>query len=373
MSVKLSPIFNESQQISGIPASGGLLFTYASGSSSKQTTYKDSAGLTAHANPIVLNARGEADSPIWLTSGLSYKFLFCPSTDSDPPVSPIRTFDNIQGVNDTFVTIDQWIIATAIPTYVNATTFTLTGDKTSDFHIGRRVKAQTTAGTVYGTISNSVFTTLTTVILILDSGVLDSGLNSVGYGLLTETNNSMPNSTRVPFPDSSFGIKGSSDSTKLVKFEVDGLTTATTRTLTVQDKNLTVAGLDDISTLAVNKAGVETIAGVKTFSAAPSAVNFCKAWVNFDGTLSGSITPRASFNIASVTKTATGLYTIVMTTALGDVNYVVNGLSASAGANGLFVSGNTSVAKTTTTFGVGVRSIANTLTDSDVYLAVFGN
>jgi predicted DNA-binding transcriptional regulator AlpA len=47
-----------------------------------------------------------------------------------------------------------------------------------------------------------------------------------------------------PFVDTTNIIKGSSDATKLLRFEVDGLTTATTRTWTAQDANITVAGID---------------------------------------------------------------------------------------------------------------------------------
>jgi hypothetical protein len=47
-----------------------------------------------------------------------------------------------------------------------------------------------------------------------------------------------------PFVDTTNIIKGSADATKLLRFEVDGLTTATTRTWTAQDANITVAGID---------------------------------------------------------------------------------------------------------------------------------
>lgn len=46
------------------------------------------------------------------------------------------------------------------------------------------------------------------------------------------------------FADDAFRVQGSSDATKELAFEVDGLTTATTRTVTMPDKNLT---LDDIA------------------------------------------------------------------------------------------------------------------------------
>jgi hypothetical protein len=48
------------------------------------------------------------------------------------------------------------------------------------------------------------------------------------------------------FSDANAVVVGSADATKKIRFEVDGLTTATTRVLTVQDKDITVAGLSDI-------------------------------------------------------------------------------------------------------------------------------
>lgn len=48
-------------------------------------------------------------------------------------------------------------------------------------------------------------------------------------------------STQLPFIDSTPIIRGSSDNTKQVRFEADGLTTATTRVVTVPDANGTMA------------------------------------------------------------------------------------------------------------------------------------
>lgn len=188
---KLSPLFNEAQFINGIPATGAKVFTYVAGSSTKQTTYTDEAGLVAQANPIILNSRGEPNSPIWLTEGLSYKFVFAPSTDTDPPTSPIRTIDDIEGINDSSTTVDQWVQSGLTPTFVSATQFTLPGDQTSAFHVNRRLKLLVTAGTVYGYISVSAFAALTTVTVVLDLGVLDSGLSNVQLGLITPNNTSL--------------------------------------------------------------------------------------------------------------------------------------------------------------------------------------
>lgn len=89
----------------GNALSGGLLFTYQAGTTTKQSTFTDSGGLTANANPIVLSTRGECNC--WLTAGQSYKFVLSPSTDTDPPTNPIWTVDNIIGGISTPVAISQ--------------------------------------------------------------------------------------------------------------------------------------------------------------------------------------------------------------------------------------------------------------------------
>lgn len=50
--------------------------------------------------------------------------------------------------------------------------------------------------------------------------------------------------------DANFRIAGSADNTKLVAFEVDGLTTATTRTVTIPDATTTMVGTDTTQTLS---------------------------------------------------------------------------------------------------------------------------
>jgi hypothetical protein len=55
----------------------------------------------------------------------------------------------------------------------------------------------------------------------------------------------------------------------------------------------------------------------------------CRAWVNFNGTTSPG-TIRASGNVSSVTRNATGDYTVNFTTAMPDANYAVN---TTAGGN----------------------------------------
>lgn len=81
----------------GDPLPGAKLFTYVAGSSTKATTWTNVGMTSANTNPIILDSAGRAT--IFLSPGSSYKFVLAPSTDTDPPVSPIWTRDNILGVS----------------------------------------------------------------------------------------------------------------------------------------------------------------------------------------------------------------------------------------------------------------------------------
>jgi len=74
----------------GIPLAGGLIYTYAAGTTTPQATYTTSAGTTAHTNPIVLNSAGRVPGgEIWLLFA-SYKFVLQTSA-----AVLIATYDNI--------------------------------------------------------------------------------------------------------------------------------------------------------------------------------------------------------------------------------------------------------------------------------------
>lgn len=175
------------------PANGGQLFFYVAGSSTKQTVYKDNAAGTAWSNPIVLDSGGNLPSggEVWFPTGQTFKVIFAPSTDTDPPTSPYWTKDNLAGMNDTAAaTVSEWVSGPA-PTYVSGTQFTVTGDQTGTFTAGRRIKTTNTAGTVYSVITQAAFGTSTTVNVVSDSGTLDSGLSAVSYGIADPANPSI--------------------------------------------------------------------------------------------------------------------------------------------------------------------------------------
>jgi len=75
--------------LNGAPLSGGLLYTYAAGTTTPLATYTDSTGLIANTNPIVLDSRGEAN--VWLGVD-SYKLALYTSAGV-----LIWTVDNING------------------------------------------------------------------------------------------------------------------------------------------------------------------------------------------------------------------------------------------------------------------------------------
>lgn len=180
-SVKLSPLFNDAQlNDNGTPLSGGKVYWYLAGTSTPATTYADAAGGTPNANPVILDVRGEPTQPIWLVAGQAYKATLTDSLDN-----VIRQIDNISGVNDTAVpVISEWVLHGGAATFINTTQFSIVGDQRATFTKNRRIRANCSGTDLYGTISiNPVFATgATAVTLVLDSGVLDSSLNSVYYG-----------------------------------------------------------------------------------------------------------------------------------------------------------------------------------------------
>ncbi len=77
----------------GNPLAGGKLFTYVSGTSTKQATYTDSTGATPNTNPIILDAQGECD--VWRVIGETYRDVLAPANDTDPPTNSFWTRDGI--------------------------------------------------------------------------------------------------------------------------------------------------------------------------------------------------------------------------------------------------------------------------------------
>lgn len=91
-----------------------------------------------------------------------------------------------------------------------------------------------------------------------------SGTASVS-GTVTGTGTFNLLSAVVSVGDANFSLKDTGDSTRIVKFELGGLTTSTTRTLTVPDADITLVGTANTQTLT-NKTLTNAIVGTQTAS-----------------------------------------------------------------------------------------------------------
>jgi hypothetical protein len=170
----------------GAPLAGGQLYTFEPGTSTPKASYTDSTGLVTNANPVVLDSVGRAE--VWLDA--KYKLRLDDSLDVVQ-----WTMDQVAGVG--FIEfaeagIDEWTEFTdSVPSFVDATNFSVADDKRTTFQVNRRVRATVDAGTIYGRITASVFSSVTTVTVEWDSGSLDTGLTAVAYGFVSVTNKSV--------------------------------------------------------------------------------------------------------------------------------------------------------------------------------------
>jgi len=100
-----------------------------------------------------------------------------------------------------------------------------------------------------------------------------------------------------------------------------------------------------------------------------------KAWVNFDGTTSPG-TIRSSYNVSSITKNATGDYTVNFATPMADANYSVvgscgNTFPASASYNAVVPA--YSVIPTTSQVRISTGFTNTPIDTAVVHIQVFGN
>ena len=98
MSINISAFAGAGAQFSdsnGAPLSGGLIYTYAAGTTTNAVTYTSRTGLTNNTNPIVLDSAGRTPAEIWMDGGSLYKFVL-----KDSALVQIGSYDNIPAIND---------------------------------------------------------------------------------------------------------------------------------------------------------------------------------------------------------------------------------------------------------------------------------
>lgn len=98
----------------GALASGYLLYTYAPGTTTPQSTYTDSTGNTANANPVVLDSRGEAD--VWFDGTKLYKLVLKTAAGVT-----VWTVDNVGNSSTGMYYLDSasGSVATNVSAYLN--------------------------------------------------------------------------------------------------------------------------------------------------------------------------------------------------------------------------------------------------------------
>lgn len=161
MPVNLSPLAGAGWQFSdnnGTILAGGLLYTYAAGTTTPLATYTSSSGGTVNTNPIVLDAAGRTANETWLTEGSNYKFIIKDSSNV-----LIGTYDNISGINDVS---SQFTIYTDLANTTNVAK----GDALIGFC------QSNSAGIFGGAVGKTVHTKLQEILSVLDFGADPTGV-----------------------------------------------------------------------------------------------------------------------------------------------------------------------------------------------------
>jgi len=116
--------------------------------------------------------------------------------------------------------------------------------------------------------------------------------------------------------------------------------------------------------------------GTANITVPASGTSAAKAWVNFDGTLASPTPVGRSYNVSSVTKSGTGIYTINFSSAMTDANYAIAGGAWNTGGYHNSVTGST---KTTTQCSVdihwrsGTTSASGYVDSPQTSVIIFGN
>ena len=170
----------------GAPLAGGLLYAYAAGTTTPQTTYTTSAGTISNANPIVLDASGRVPLQIWLVEGQTYKFVL-----KDALANTIWTKDNISGAND-FTSIYAALANTSDIAKGDA----LIGFKQSD-----------SSGALTGAVGRTVHQKFQSYVDVKDFGALgDNTQDDTSYIQSALNSVSATNGGRVLIPDGVYKI-----------------------------------------------------------------------------------------------------------------------------------------------------------------------
>jgi hypothetical protein len=139
----------------GVPLAGGKIYTYAAGTTTPLATYTSRTGLTANANPIILDAAGRTPQQVWSTEGLLYKYVVADANDV-----VIRTWDNIGGS----------VVASDLAQDLASTSDNSKGDALIGF------KQSNSSGFITGATARTVNDKLQEIISVKDFGAVGNGV-----------------------------------------------------------------------------------------------------------------------------------------------------------------------------------------------------
>lgn len=137
----------------------------------------------------------------------------------------------------------------------------------------------------------------------------------------TLTNKTLDSTNILNIRDDRFTLQDDGDLTKQLRFQLNPLSTATTRVLTAPAADGTIITTAD----AANQAAMEAASSTTTF-VSPGNAKFhpgvAKAWIFWNAT--GTPAINASLNIGSITDNGVGDQTLNFTTAFSSANYNVS-------------------------------------------------
>lgn len=216
----------------------------------------------------------------------------------------------------------------------SATTFTVPGDVTSFYDVGRRVKCFD-ASTFYGTVISASFTTNTGVTLRLDSGSLTTSMTSIAVSVLSNRNMALPeNAMRVRNAlvngaldvwqeGSSFNISGGGVATVVYTADMFSINMQSTASLNVTRSERS-ANASNVPTLAQTGLFLNhsMCISVSAADAAIAAGDFCYVPINIEGYTWSKIGHKPNMFTFWANTNRTGTYCIVLRNSGNDRSYI---------------------------------------------------
>lgn len=263
-------------------------------------------------------------------------------------------------------------------------TITLTGDVTGSgtgtFATTIANDAVTTAKIINDAVTYAKIQNVTTNRLLGRStaGSGDVEEITIGTGLSLSGGILSATGTGNPFDDGTAIIKGSADATKLLRFEVDGFTTATTRVLTPQNSDYIVAGTNIAQTFIAQQ--IINTSNAAAFSVGPNGDTnpALRVVTNVGSAATGlSITGNAAGSGVTLTALSSGSNESIIYSPKGTgINQFTKNLllnSGSAATDNTINIGSTSAGSVNASFSIFVGGVGSTNSSEAPYFLMRGN